>query len=124
MKQRNVVFAEIDIVEFVGDFPNDLLDNVLNRDQTGDRTKLVNHQSHVVTRDAEVTQDDVQRLGFGNKSGRTKMGSNVVRRIHKQTQQVLCVQHALNLVQIAFDDGEAGVSAADDLGKPNLSGFF
>src|SRR6476620_12688081 len=52
------------LVVFVIDVSDDLLEHVLDRDQSGDATVLVDHDRHVVARLAELAQQHVEFLRF------------------------------------------------------------
>ena len=87
----NVVFAQIDVVEFVSNLAHDLFNDIFNRDQTGHGTELINHQRHVVARDAKITEHHIQGLRFRNKTCGTQVSPNIISRIDKQTKQILGV---------------------------------
>jgi hypothetical protein len=59
-------------VVFVLDVANDLFQHVFDGDQAGDAAVFVDHDRHVIARDAEFTQQDVEALGFGDEDDRAQ----------------------------------------------------
>src|SRR5690606_2904293 len=54
------------VVEFVFDIADDLLEHVFHGDQARNAAVLVNDDGQVIVAGAEVAQQHVQALGFGN----------------------------------------------------------
>src|SRR5207342_3741428 len=87
-------------VVLVVDVADDLLEYVLDGDQPGDAAVLVDHDRHVVARLAELAQQHVEALGFGNQHGRTQQGMDAARAVvgDDPAQQILGQQDAEDFV--------------------------
>ena len=59
-------------IVLVVDLANDFLQDVLNGDQAGDTAVFVDHDRHMVVRGAEVLEQYVQVLRFGDENRRTQ----------------------------------------------------
>ncbi len=66
--RADVAFALVEVV-LVLDLADDLFENVLNGDQAADARVFVDDDRHVVVRDAELTQEHIEALGFRNEDG-------------------------------------------------------
>ncbi len=56
-------------IVFIFDIANDLLEYILNGDQSNYPAILVNHDCHVVTAVTEFLQQNVEALALGNEHG-------------------------------------------------------
>jgi hypothetical protein len=102
--------ADLVEVVFVLDVADDLLQHVLDGDQAGDAAVLVDHDRHVVARGAELAQQDVEALGFGNEDRRAQHVAQVELAPGEIAQQVLGEQDAEHVV-LAFADRPESASA-------------
>ena len=59
--KADVVFGFVEIL-FIHDVAYDLLQHVFNGDEAGHATVLIDHHRHVIARDAEFAQQDVESL--------------------------------------------------------------
>src|SRR6478672_8102986 len=66
------------LVVLVVDVADDLFQHVLDRDQAGDATIFVDHDRHVVARLAELAQQHVEFLRFGDQHGRAQEFAHAV----------------------------------------------
>ena len=112
--QRLAVVGQVVLVVYLAD---DLLQHVLDRDQPGHAAVLVDHDRHVVARLAELAQQDVQALGFGDQHRRAQQLAHAHRGSAGQgaAQQVLGQQDAEHLVLVLAVHGEAGMAGFDHL---------
>ena len=110
--QRMRIFG---IVVFVVDLADDLFEHVLDRDQTGDAAVFVDHDRHVVARLAELAQQHVEALGFGNQHRWAQQRVGAVRAIvgDHAAQQVLGQQDAEDLVLVLAVHRETRMAGFD-----------
>ncbi len=104
--RQNVVFFLIEVV-FVFNVADDLLQHVFDGDEACHAAVFVNDDGDVVAVDAEVSQQHVQSLGFGDEYGRAQHVAHVEVFIGIEAQQILGEQNADDVVATAFVDGEA-----------------
>ena len=104
--QRGTVLG---FVVLVVDLAHDLFQHVLDGHQAGDAAVLVHHDRHVVARQAEFLQQQVQLLRFGNQYRRPQQLAHGAGTVvgHHPAQQVLGQQDAQDLVLVVAVDGEA-----------------
>jgi hypothetical protein len=104
-------------VVFVGDLPDDLLDDVLDGHQARDAAVLVDQQRHVVSVSLHLGEKTVERLGVRHEHRRTHQFGDlyasptvggVIRLLHK----VFEVHHADDIVHVLADHRDAGVPTA------------
>ena len=92
------------LVVFVDDLADDLLQNVLDRDQARHAAEFVQHHGHVIAILLKLLQQFVQTLCLGDEVGGAQQAGNVrspfLRRFHQLRQQILHVQDADNVVAI------------------------
>ena len=107
-------FGLVDIV-LVVDVADDLLEHVLDRDEAGDAAVFVDDDRHVVAREAEFLEQDVEALGFGNHRDRPQQRADVARtRPWRDSAAVLGEQDAEDLVLVAVVHRKARVPRFDD----------
>ncbi len=112
---EDVVFLLVEIV-FVLDVADDLLQHVFDGDQAGHAAVFIDDDGDVVAVDAEVAQQHVQPLGFGNEHGRAQHVAHVEAFVRVVAQQVLGQQDADDVVAAALVDGEARMRGLLDEG--------
>ncbi len=109
-------------VPLVRDLADDLLDDVLERDEAAEIAVLVHHEGQVLALLPECQQLLAQRRGLGNEPGsaaqRHQIDPAQLRPVRVQRlEQVDAVQHADDAVGIAAPHGKSRISAGDDLGQ-------
>src|SRR5581483_11595501 len=97
-------------VVFVNDIAHDLLDDVLDGDQTGRPTVLILDDRHLGSAAAKFREQLVQTFAFRNEIG----GPRDIRyfaavSFHDRLQQILCVHDSHNRVNVVFVNGNACV---------------
>ena len=101
-------------VELVLDLAHDLLEHVLDGDQTRDPAELVDHDGQVIAVAAELAQQVVQRLGLGHEHGGAQQRPDVQLGRALQLEQVLGQQDADDVLAVALDHRKARVRRVDD----------
>ena len=115
---RRIIF-----IVFVVDFADDFLEHILDRDQAGQTAIFVDHDGHVIARQAELLEQDVQALGFGNHRHRPQQAAEIARRraFDEALEQILGQKNADDLVRVVAMHGETRVTrfdhVANDLGQ-------
>ncbi len=105
----------LDVV-LVVDVADDLLDDVLERDESGNTAILVDHDSHVIAARAEFLQQHVEPFALWHEYRRAHQLPDVeLRRAFaaRVAQQVLGEQDACDRVAIVADDRKARVAGLD-----------
>ena len=109
----DVSFILVDI-EFVLDFPDDFLKNVLNGDQAGQASEFVDHDRLVVAPGPEFTQQVIELLAFRHEHRRAQQRPQVQLRCTLQLEQILGQQHADDVVLLVFIHRKTGVRRRND----------
>ena len=114
----------VDVV-LILDFPNDLLEHVLDGDHPRHPAILIHHNGHVVAVFPEFREQHVQALAFRNDRG----GTHVVPKLElvhlaaqQQGKEVLGMKDALHIVRFFVEDGKAGVLGINDQGQEIAGG--
>ncbi len=103
------------VVAFVGNFADDLLDDVLQRHQTQRRTVFVDHDSHVHLVRLEVAQQVIDLLMLRHEIGLADqlLPSELVA-VVDVGQQILDIKRTPDVVDILLEDRNARKSRRDD----------
>ena len=111
------VIAFVEIV-FILDVADDLLEDVLDRDQAGHAAVFVHDHRDVVAVGAEVAQQHVERLALRDEDRRPQAGADVEVGFGVVAQQVLREKDADHVVAAAIDDREPGMRSLDNERDP------
>ena len=104
-------------VELVVDVADDLLDGVLDRDETGDPAVFVDDDRHVVAVAAEFLEKHVDALGFRHDHRRSHALADVEAvflALCEHAQHVLGEQDADDVVAVGVHQREPGMPGLDD----------
>ncbi len=106
-------------VMLVLDIADDLLEDVLDGDDTGCAAVLVDHDRHVIVGVAELLEQAVETFGLGNEHRRAQHIAQLERLALlgialQQRQQILDQQNADDVIEVVVDDRIAGVRGFQD----------
>ena len=106
-------------VVLVADLPDDLLEQVLERDDAGRAAVLVDHHGQVRARVLQVAQQVVQgpALGHGDDAADERRSPGRGALLGGQAEHVLHVDQAHDVVEVGGEDGEPGVAGGDGRGE-------
>src|SRR5690625_1741756 len=106
-------------VGLVFDVPDDVYQHILDGDQPGNTTVLIDYQGHMVALLAEFAQQHVDALALGHNIGRAQ--ERIQRKIQiafqHQAEQVFGQQYAFDVVETFANHRKTGVAGFDDLGE-------
>ena len=87
------------------DLADDLLEEILERDDAGRAAVLVDHDDHLRALPPHRREHGVERRGLGHERNAAARGRRTVSPLKQQPQQILDVNHADDVIEVAFDDG-------------------
>src|SRR5437762_2350681 len=103
-----VLFADVVLVL---DRPDDLFENVFDRDRTGGATVLVHDDRHMHAILAQVAKHVLDLVRFGCEVGLAgDLSERLLLAADHGAQQVLGVEHADDVIQVALVDGDPGMA--------------
>jgi len=119
----DVVLGFVEIV-LVLDVADDLFEDVLDGHQAADSGVFVDDNGHMVVRDAEFAQQDVQSFRFGDEHRGAQPVAQVERLVLPDAQQVLGEQDADHVVAVLLNDRKTRMGRAVGLFDDPLEGIF
>ena len=122
VNQVAAIFLGVNVLAAVcqvsGKFTDNFLEQVFQCDDTHDVAVFIHHKRHALAIGLEVHQLRVQRCAFRNEVGLVNFFEQHVQGdfiITDKLAQAAHVQHAFDIVDIAFVDRQAGMLAGADL---------
>ena len=109
----------LDVVKLVVDLANDQFQYVFDGHQTGDATKFVDHDGHVVALFTELLEQTVNPFAFrhdhrGAQDFLELQRLAGVMAAKPEGEQILGEQNAFHMILVLVDHREAGVAGLDD----------
>ena len=115
------------MVVLVGEFADDLLQEVLHGDQSGGAAVLVNCEHHVDAAGLHVAQQVVSGLGLRDPDGLAGEGGHraglMLRAVGQTPQDVLEVEDAADIIGVLPHDGHARITGAHEQAHGGGGGF-
>ena len=110
------------LVVLIGDVADDGFDQILDGDETGDATVLVDDDAHMLLFALHLAEEFVDLFGFRNEDGGAlELGDGALRGLGvKDLQEVVGEGDAGDVIELAGVDGHAGVDVRFECGGEAL----